>query len=94
MSIEVDGLFRCHSHKIELSDEGLTFIHSLNGVGKSTALRIVTDLFSRRFTQLKEIPFDAVSVTFDDGTSVRASNKDIIDAVVTRNGTEVSISEE
>ena len=41
-TISVYGLFNSYDHFIELSDEGLTYIHSPNGVGKSTTLNCDT----------------------------------------------------
>ncbi len=43
--VAVYGLFNSYDHIIELNGEGLTFIHSLNGVGKSIALKLINSLF-------------------------------------------------
>lgn len=66
--IQVKGLFGCYDHGIELSDEGLTFIHSLNGVGKSTTLRLIADLFRGDRDAVLSVEFQTLSVTFDDSS--------------------------
>ena len=74
-SISVYGLFNSYDHFIELSDEGLTYIHSPNGVGKSTTLKMVYDLFKGDTEELSEMVFDKMVVGFDDGTNVVVENR-------------------
>ena len=74
-TISVYGLFNSYDHFIELSDEGLTYIHSPNGVGKSTTLKMVYDLFRGDVEELSSMVFERMDVGFDDGTVVIVENR-------------------
>ena len=74
-TISVYGLFNSYDHFIELSDEGLTYIHSPNGVGKSTTLKMVYDLFRGDVEELSSLVFERMDVGFDDGTVVIVENR-------------------
>ena len=74
-TISVYGLFNSYDHHIELSDEGLTYIHSPNGVGKSTTLKMVYDLFKGDAEELSSMVFDRMDIGFDDGTNVIVENR-------------------
>ena len=74
-TISVYGLFNSYDHFIELSDEGLTYIHSPNGVGKSTTLKMVYDLFKGDAEELSSLVFSKMVVGFDDGTNVIVENR-------------------
>lgn len=69
-SISVYGLFHLYDHALELRDEGLTFVHSPNGLGKSTFLKLLYDLFKGYTEELIDVPFDRIDVGFMDGTNV------------------------
>ena len=73
-TVSVYGLFNSYDHFIELSDEGLTFIHSPNGVGKSTTLKLIYDLFKGDMEELSDLVFQRMDVGFDDGTNVIVEN--------------------
>ncbi len=74
-TISVYGLFNSYDHFIELSDEGLTYIHSPNGVGKSTTLKMVYDLFKGDVEELSSLVFEKMVVGFDDSTNVIVENR-------------------
>ena len=74
-NISVYGLFNSYDHHIDLSDEGLTFIHSPNGVGKSTTLKMVCDLFKGDVEELSSMVFERMDIGFDDGTNVITENR-------------------
>jgi len=64
--IEIRSLFGYFHHKIPLRmKERITIIHGPNGVGKTTILRLVNDLFASRFYSLFAIPFDSIIIHFD-----------------------------
>lgn len=65
-SVSVKGLFANFDHTINLRPEGLTFIHSPNGFGKSTLMKMIYDLFRGDFNNLKTVPFDKAEFVFDD----------------------------
>ena len=64
--IEIKSLFGYFDHEIPLKEnDRITIIHGPNGVGKTTVLRLVHDLFKRRFHSLLNTPFDRMVVRFD-----------------------------
>lgn len=63
--IEIRSLFGYFDHKIPMkTNERITIIHGPNGVGKTTVLRLVHDLFRYRFYSLLVTPFDRIVVRF------------------------------
>ena len=63
--IEIQSLFGYLNHKIPLKkDDRITIIHGPNGVGKTTILRLVSDLFKRQFLSLFVTPFDRIVIRF------------------------------
>jgi len=92
-TISVYGLFNSYDHFIELSDEGLTYIHSPNGVGKSTTLKMVYDLFKGDLEELSTMVFDRMDVGFDEGTNVIVENRNgQLHLMVSRNEIEENVS--
>ena len=64
--IEIQSLFGYFDHKIPLKeDDRITIIHGPNGVGKTTILRLVSDLFNRQFLSLFVTPFDRIMIRFN-----------------------------
>ncbi len=64
--IDIHSLFGYFDHEIPLKEnDRITIIHGRNGVGKTTVLRLVYDLFKRRFHSLFDTPFDRIVVRFD-----------------------------
>ncbi len=61
--IDIHSLFGYFDHEIPLNDR-ITIIHGPNGVGKTTILRLVHDLFKRRFHSLLNTPFDRIVIHF------------------------------
>lgn len=63
--IEIRSLFGYFDHKIPLKeDDRITIIHGPNGVGKTTVLRLISDLFEGQFHSLLITPFDRIVVHF------------------------------
>ena len=63
--IEIKSLFGYFDHEIPLKEnDRITIIHGPNGVGKTTVLRLVHDLFKRRFHSLFNTPFDRIVIHF------------------------------
>ncbi len=70
--IEVKGLFDTFDHVIPLNlAERITIIHGLNGLGKTTLLRMVRNLFAGRFEALSSVLFKSLNVELDDGSSIK-----------------------
>ena len=63
--IEIQSLFGYFDHKIPLkTDDHITIIHGPNGVGKTTILRLISDLFKRQFLSMLVTPFDRIVIRF------------------------------
>ena len=63
--IEIKSLFGYFDHEIPLKEnDRITIIHGPNGVGKTTVLRLVHDLFKRQFHSLFYTPFDRIVIHF------------------------------
>lgn len=69
-SVFVKGLFITFDHSISLRPDGLTFIHSPNGLGKSTLVRMVYDLFRGELENLEGIPFERAELVFDEDVAL------------------------
>ncbi len=81
--VAVYGLFGSYDNVIELNGDGLTFIHSLNGMGKSMTLKLICMLFDGDEEGLLSVPFQKMDLEFDDGTIIFVDR---------RNGLQVRIS--
>ncbi len=89
-SISVHGLFGLYDHELKFSDEGLTFIHSMNGVGKSTTLNMLADIFEGDVDSLFTNKFEDIELTFNDGSIVRITNDRV--PTITKDGLTKEIS--
>lgn len=71
-AIAVRGLFGLFSYTIPLKmEDRITIIHGPNGCGKTTVLRMLFDLFGRRFGDLGRTLFDELHIAFDDGQQLK-----------------------
>jgi predicted ATP-binding protein involved in virulence len=70
--ISIEGLFGIFDHVIPLNmDERITMIHSPNGYGKTTVLRLLKALFSSRNDEFYKTPYKTFSVIFDDNSCLK-----------------------
>ena len=70
--ISIEGLFGIFDHVIPLNmDERITIIHSPNGYGKTTVLKLLNSLFSSDDSELYNVPYKAFSVLFEDESFLR-----------------------
>ncbi|MBP6021156.1 MAG: ATP-binding protein [Candidatus Methanomethylophilaceae archaeon] len=74
-SISVYGLFGEYDYELQLSDGPLTYVHSQNGFGKSTIMKIVFGLFSGDLEEVAGTLFDRVDIGFSDNTVLIAENR-------------------
>lgn len=69
--IQIDKLFGLFDHSIPLNQvDRITILHGLNGLGKTTILRLIDDLFNGALLELFRVPFQRLRVTFDDRDSI------------------------
>ena len=72
--ITVDGLFSRFNHDLILNtDEHITIMIGPNGYGKTAILRIIDTLFNKSPASLAAFPFERLTVSFDDRTTVRVN---------------------
>jgi predicted ATP-binding protein involved in virulence len=66
-SVTVKGLFGVFDHDVPLTRrDRVTIIHSPNGYGKTTVLRLIDAVFNSRNQILRSIPFAQLAIQFDD----------------------------
>lgn len=69
-------LFGLFDHQISFkTKDRITIIHGPNGVGKTTVLKLLLALFSRKISQLRVTPFDSIEVIFDDKSKLTLEKK-------------------
>ena len=70
-SITVKGLFNHYDHTIELNHEQhITILHGINGVGKTTILRMINALFNIDIVTLHKIYFNEFSVELSNSYKI------------------------
>lgn len=71
-SVSVTGLFHQYDHHIEFNqEERITILHGINGVGKTTVLRMINSLFTLRIADFNEIPFRDFTVEKQNGDLIK-----------------------
>ena len=74
--IGVYGLFNQFNHDIQLNpEERITIMIGPNGFGKTMILRILDALFTRSVGSLEAMPFEQLSISFDDGSILNVQRK-------------------
>ena len=69
--ISVTKLFGLFDHVIPLNlDERITIIHGINGVGKTSVLKIINGLFNFRYSDIRNIPFHCFQMELDDDSCI------------------------
>ena len=68
------GLFNEYDYKVSLNEGAVTFIHSLNGFGKSTVMRLISDVLKGNVKEIGSAAFDRLDLKFDNGTSLIVEN--------------------
>ncbi|MDM8524769.1 AAA family ATPase [Desulfococcaceae bacterium HSG8] len=69
-NIFIENLFGFLNHDINLTDEGVTFIHGPNGCGKTTLLRLIESFFRWNVSSLFEINFENMTISYSTGESI------------------------
>ena len=73
-NISVYGLFGMYDYDLDVIDGHLMYIHSRNGVGKSTVMRLIYDIFNGDIERIGRIMFKRADLTFDTGTRLLVEN--------------------
>lgn len=74
--IAILGLFGRFNHSIEFDpDERVTIMIGPNGFGKTMLLRILDALFNRPVRTLERMPFQELSISFDNNPSLRVQRE-------------------
>lgn len=87
-SVSVKGLFNQFDHHIDFNqDERITILHGINGVGKTTLLRMINNLFNFRIYNFNEIPFISFTVNLSNKSQIvvtkkRRKDRNTIDIVI------------
>ena len=68
-SVQVYGLFGEFDYRLDFK-EGLNFVHSPNGFGKSTLMHMVYSIMKGDISYVEEIPFQRLDIGFDDSSSL------------------------
>jgi len=70
----VYGLFGEYDYEVNLSNGYITFIHSLNGRGKSTVMKLISDILKGNIDEIKSVSFERMDLRFSDGTVLIVEN--------------------
>jgi hypothetical protein len=73
-TIAVYGLFGTFEYQVDLCSESLSFIHSPNGYGKSTLVKMVYSALHGDVEDLSCIPFERMDLGFGDDTNLIIEN--------------------
>lgn len=75
-SFEIKSLFGTFDYKFEIDTEQTIFLLTgPNGYGKTTILKIISELVSGNFYYFYSLPFDIVDLRFDSGDQVVITSK-------------------
>jgi predicted ATPase len=74
--VSVKGLFGHLNHVLRLREEDrVSIIYGPNGVGKTIVLRLINALFNQSVRNLARLPFEQLTVAFDNKTSLSVVRK-------------------
>lgn len=88
-SISIYGLFREYDYEIPLNDGSITYIHSQNGFGKSTIMRLIYNTLCGNIAEVEETQFDRMDLSFDDDTNLIVENYEDSDLLIQMQRNEV-----
>ncbi|MCL1984160.1 MAG: ATP-binding protein [Methanomassiliicoccaceae archaeon] len=95
-TISVYGLFGRHDHTVNVFGDGITYIHSPNGCGKSTLIKMIYMLFTGDTEGLRNVMFERMDVSLSDDTNIiveRTENELFIQMQRNELETEISADE-
>jgi len=68
------GLFDEYDYNVTLSGGSVTFIYSLNGFGKSTVMRLISDILNGHIDELENVAFKRIDLKFEDDSCLIVEN--------------------
>ncbi|MCQ2070111.1 MAG: ATP-binding protein [archaeon] len=71
----IQGLFDEYDYEIVLDKGNLTYLHSQNGLGKSTVMKMIHNLLEGNLEEVRTTVFDRLDLVFDDGKILTVENK-------------------
>ena len=74
VSASVQGLINSFDYSIDINTEGITFIHSTNGAGKSAFLKLIFSILHGDMDAVMNIPFKKLNIGFDDESTLIVEN--------------------
>ncbi len=75
-AIKIYGLFNEFDYEVQLSDECVTYLHSPNGYGKSTLMKLIANVMKGELEEVKDVPFERLDLFFDDEICLIVENED------------------
>lgn len=76
--IEVDGLFGMYHHVVPLKDQRVTVMHGVNGVGKTTLLKMVDWICRGDWPKLDGLPFLGLRMIADEAVLEVSQGPDLL----------------
>jgi len=71
LNLKIEGLFNLFNHEINYNQkERITILTAPNGYGKTMTLKIIDNLFNKRFSFFSRLVFDKIIVTLDNDNSI------------------------
>ncbi len=92
--MKVLDLYGRFNHHVELKEEGLTIIHSPNGLGKSTMVRMVCLAFGGGWEELELVPFARMEFGFEEGRKLVLTRDEGLRATLLDGGDLVKMDQE
>ncbi|MBO5669759.1 MAG: ATP-binding protein [Candidatus Methanomethylophilaceae archaeon] len=69
-SASVYGLINSFDYSIDINTDGITFIHSTNGAGKSAFLKLIFSVLHGDLDAAERIPFKRLDIGFDNDSTL------------------------
>jgi predicted ATP-binding protein involved in virulence len=75
--VYIKGLFGIFNHVIPLikTEDKITIVYGLNGIGKTIMLKMIHGIFNSKYTVFEKIPFLSFAVYFEDNSSLEIAKK-------------------
>jgi predicted ATPase len=73
-SFAVYGLFNEYNYDVPLSEGNITFVHSQNGFGKSTIMKLIYSALTGDLESMRDVLFERLDLRFEDGSCLIVEN--------------------